>query len=85
MMIVTLMKMRRIEMNKGMFLVEKLGNIVVSLAKLMILMIKRLECIRKKPKNSMLKSPNQLKKMKLKKNQIMKMKISNKFNIKNKT
>ena len=33
----------------------------------------------------MLKSPNQLKKMKLKKNQIMKMKISNKFNIKNKT
>jgi len=85
MMIVTLMKMRKIERNKGMFQVEKLENIVVSLAKLMILMIKSLECIRKKPKNYMLKSPNQLKKMKLKKNQIMKMKISNKFNIKNKT
>ena len=85
-MTVTLMKMRKIERNKGtLFLVERLENTMESLAMLMILMIKSLECIRKTTKNFTLRNPNQLKKMKLKKNQKMKMKILNKYNIKNKT
>jgi hypothetical protein len=85
-MTVTLMKMRKIERNKGtLFLAESLENTMESLAMLMILMIKRLECIRKTAKNCTLRNPNQLKKMKMKRSQIMKMKMLNKFNIKNKT